>query len=129
MRITRRTFVGGLGAAAGAAAIGCGSDGEGKGAADANSVVGDPDAAHPPDASPDAAPPAAAPTACTSTSTMTPAELLAHIDTIVVLCMENRSFDHYLGSLRLVEGRLDIDGLTGTESNPSPSGGTVAIHP
>ena len=29
---------------------------------------------------------------------------------LVVLMMENRSFDHYLGSLTL-EGRTDIDGL------------------
>jgi phospholipase C len=33
------------------------------------------------------------------------------IDTIVLCMMENRSFDHVFGSLSLVEGRLDIDGL------------------
>src|SRR5262249_44721090 len=58
----------------------------------------------------------------------TPAELLAGIDTIVVLCMENRSFDHYLGSLRLLEGRKDVDGLVGTESNPDASGKPVLVH-
>jgi len=41
---------------------------------------------------------------------------LGHIDHIVVLTMENRSFDHILGYLRL-NGRTDVDGLTGTESN------------
>jgi len=67
--------------------------------------------------------------ACTATSTMTPKELLAHIDCIVVLCMENRSFDHYLGSLRLAEGRADVDGLTGSESNPSSTTGqAVGVH-
>src|SRR6267142_2921881 len=54
--------------------------------------------------------------------------LLGDIDTLVVLCMENRSFDHYLGSLRFLEGRSDINGLVGTESNPAPGGGVVPIH-
>ena len=42
---------------------------------------------------------------------------LADIKHIVVLMQENRSFDHMLGHLRLLGGRLDIDGLTGGESN------------
>jgi phospholipase C len=48
---------------------------------------------------------------------------LANIDHIVVLTMENRSFDHMLGYLSLPrdhdggEGRTDVDGLTGSESN------------
>ncbi|MFT5680703.1 MAG: phospholipase C [Myxococcota bacterium] len=41
----------------------------------------------------------------------------AGIDHVVVLMMENRSFDHYLGALSLEEGRDDVDGLTGTEVN------------
>ncbi|HEV2772998.1 MAG TPA: alkaline phosphatase family protein [Thermoleophilaceae bacterium] len=45
---------------------------------------------------------------------------LAQIDHIVVLMMENRSFDHMLGYLSLPEtmggaGRTDIDGLRGAE--------------
>ncbi len=36
---------------------------------------------------------------------------LAKIDHIVVLMMENRSFDHMLGYLSLTGGRADIDGL------------------
>jgi phospholipase C len=51
----------------------------------------------------------------------------AALDTFVVVCMENRSFDHYLGALRLLEGRA-LDGLTGTESNPAPEGGVVPVH-
>ncbi len=65
--------------------------------------------------------------ACPDTTGMDPLALLSKIDTIVVLCMENRSFDHYLGSLRLAEGRTDIIGLSGTESNPDGNGGTVPV--
>jgi phospholipase C len=48
------------------------------------------------------------------------------IDTVVILMMENRSFDHYFGALTLEEGRTDIDGLTADMSNPHPDGGSVA---
>ena len=41
---------------------------------------------------------------------------------IVILMQENRSFDHYLGALTLMEGRDDIDGLTGKEVNYDNSG-------
>jgi len=116
MRISRRDALKGLGAAVGAAALGCGSDPSGVAGPDAPSDP--PDAGQAPDGAPapDAKP---APTA---------EQLLAGIDTFVVLCMENRSFDHYLGSLRLLEGRMDIDGLTGTESNPAPNGAPVKVH-
>jgi len=48
---------------------------------------------------------------------------LANIDHIVVLTMENRSFDHMLGYLSLPVskngmGRQDVDGLKGGEFNP-----------
>ena len=48
---------------------------------------------------------------------------------IVVLMMENRSFDHMLGSLKSVNPR--IDGLTGTETNPDPTStqNQVAVQP
>lgn len=42
-------------------------------------------------------------------------EIKGPIKTIVVVVMENRSFDHILGWLR--RSRPDIDGLTGSESN------------
>jgi phospholipase C len=58
---------------------------------------------------------------------LTPEELLAGVEHIIVLCMENRSFDHYLGSLQLVEGHPDVDGLTGTESNPDQNGVPVDV--
>lgn len=43
--------------------------------------------------------------------------LLANIDHVVVLMMENRSFDHMLGYLSKEGGRTDIDGLRGGEKN------------
>jgi len=128
--LTRREALRGIGVAVGAATLGCGtshSSGEGEHPDAAGTPDGDVDA--PPgaaDASPADAPPA---DACAATSSMTAAQLLAGIDTIVVLCMENRSFDHYLGSLKLVEGRAGVDGLTGNESNPAPSGPAVVAHP
>ena len=53
---------------------------------------------------------------------------------IVVLMMENRSFDHMLGGLSLVmEGGKkkypQINGLTGTESNPDTAGNTIKVQP
>jgi phospholipase C len=46
---------------------------------------------------------------------------------LVVLMMENRSFDHMLGSLKAVDPR--IDGLSGAESNPDTTGATVTVQP
>src|SRR3954466_8736975 len=46
---------------------------------------------------------------------------------IVGLMMENRSFDHMLGSLKAVDPR--IDGVTGSESNPDTSGRTATVAP
>src|SRR4030095_15091895 len=46
---------------------------------------------------------------------------------LVVLMMENRSFDHMLGSLKEVDPR--IDGLTGNESNPDTTGDTIKAQP
>ena len=46
---------------------------------------------------------------------------------IVVLMMENRSFDHLLGGMKKDDPR--IDGLTGTESNPDINGTPVTVKP
>jgi phospholipase C len=46
---------------------------------------------------------------------------------IVVLMMENRSFDHMLGSLKAVDGR--IDGVTDQLSNPDTTGAPVKPQP
>jgi phospholipase C len=45
------------------------------------------------------------------------ADNLSKIDKIVILLMENRSFDHMLGYLKLEEDRSDVDGLTSGMSN------------
>lgn len=115
--VTRRQMLAGLGATAAAGLVGCSGD-DPIAPAD-GSVL---------DASPDAAPDAPVITACTATSMLTPEQLLSHIDTIVVLCMENRSFDHYLGSLRVLEGRADVEGLTGSESNLTTGNVAVPVH-
>ena len=52
---------------------------------------------------------------------------LSQIDHIVVLMLENRSFDHMLGYLSLPpalggKGRTDVDGLTGNETNEDKNG-------
>jgi len=52
------------------------------------------------------------------------------VDAIVVLMMENRSFDHYLGTLRSDTGYAAsamVDGLLGTESNPDPTTGNKPL--
>jgi phospholipase C len=52
---------------------------------------------------------------------------LAKVDHIVVLMLENRSFDHMLGYLSLSGGRSDVDGLTGSESE-THDGRPYPIH-
>jgi phospholipase C len=106
----RRQFLAGLGASLGAASISCGDNRAAPEAPDARSA------------------PAAA-DACTAASSLSANQLLAGIDAIVVLCLENRSFDHCLGALRLIEGRVDVDGLTGAEVNLDNDGNPVAVHP
>jgi phospholipase C len=45
---------------------------------------------------------------------------------VVVLMMENRSFDHMLGSLKDTDTR--INGLTGNESNPDSTGTQIKVQ-
>ena len=59
---------------------------------------------------------------------------LDNLKHIVVLMMENRSFDHMLGGLSLVmeNGQKkypQINGLTGNESNPDTQGAIVKVQP
>lgn len=51
------------------------------------------------------------------------------IDHVIVIMMENHSFDHYLGALTLEEGRTDVDGLTGQELNLDEHGAEVRPFP
>ncbi|HEX4311398.1 MAG TPA: alkaline phosphatase family protein [Acidobacteriaceae bacterium] len=46
---------------------------------------------------------------------------------VVVLMMENRSFDHMLGALKAQNPA--IDGLTGNESNPDNTGAQIKVQP
>jgi phospholipase C len=119
--ISRRTVLAGIGATTAAGLIGCGSSSTG-------AALVPPDATGDPPVPPPDAPLVIEAPACSAVSTKAPGQLLAEIESIVVLCMENRSFDHYLGSLRLLEGRLDIDGLVGGESNPRKNGAPVVSH-
>jgi phospholipase C len=61
------------------------------------------------------------------------ANQLGAIDHIVVLMLENRSFDHMLGFLYTDQGNRSpagqvFEGLTGTESNPDASGAPVSVY-
>ncbi len=51
---------------------------------------------------------------------------LDNLKHIVVLMMENRSFDHMLGSLK--QKYPKINGLTGSESNPDTNGAVVKVQ-
>jgi phospholipase C len=106
----RRQFLAGLGVSLGAASIGCG------------------DNLAPPERPAGNGPPPAEAGACTLATDLSAKQLLAEIETVVVLCLENRSFDNVLGALRLVEGRTDIDGLTGAETNLDRDGNPVGVH-
>ena len=71
-------------------------------------------------------PPKVPPSDATTKKKATP---IGPIKTVVILCMENRSFDHILGFMKRINP--EIDGLTGTESNPKsltdPSLGEVTV--
>jgi phospholipase C len=49
------------------------------------------------------------------------------VETVIHIMMENRSFDHYFGSLSLVEGR-PVDGLSAGLSNMAPNGQIVSPY-
>lgn len=53
---------------------------------------------------------------------------LGKIDHIVVMMMENRSFDHMLGYLSLEGGRADVNGLAAQMSNPDAAGLLHPVH-
>lgn len=119
--ITRRTALQQLGVGVAALTVGCVA-----GADDA------PPPAPPPAANPDLSmPPPPDMATPRDLGPLSPAQLLAGIDAVVVLMMENRSFDHFLGALKrdsAYPGRARVDGLTGSESNPDPAGMAVPLH-
>ncbi len=55
-----------------------------------------------------------------------PSDPLLRIEHHVLVMMENRSFDHYFGSLSLVEGRAEVDGLPPGVTNPDVDAVPVA---
>ncbi|HEY8074086.1 MAG TPA: alkaline phosphatase family protein [Labilithrix sp.] len=62
---------------------------------------------------------------------LTEKQMLADVDHFVVLMMENRSFDHYMGALERMPGyanHKDVNGTNGDEWNLSPEGNRVHIH-
>jgi phospholipase C len=121
--LTRRAALQTIGAGLGALALGCSGetpagDADGPGG-DAGGDPGGPDGG-----APDLSPP--------PEPVLTPKELLAGIDTIIVVMMENRSFDHYFGRLRgdrTYAAADRVDGLRGGESNPDLNGKLVASFP
>ena len=57
-----------------------------------------------------------------------PADNLEKIDHIVVLMMENRSFDHMLGYLKLEGANPDVDGLVDGMSNSDIDNNPYEVH-
>ncbi|MBL8612822.1 MAG: alkaline phosphatase family protein [Myxococcales bacterium] len=124
-KITRRRALIGLGTLV---AAGCGGATSSDGAAGASPPAGGSPAPTPP--APPGPAPAPGPEPTPPKKDPTAEELLAGIDSIVVLMMENRSFDHFLGSLKTdatFANASKVEGLTGAESNPAPDGSTVKV--
>ena len=119
--LTRRGALLGIGASLGLAACGGSSDDE--------TPPADPASPAPATtATPDPATTPPAPTTPPPASSLDAKALLAGIDHIVVLMMENRSFDHFLGALQSDAGyasKAQVAGLSGTESNLAPDGTVV----
>ena len=49
------------------------------------------------------------------------------IEHVIMVMMENRSFDHWYGARALLEGRSEEDGLTAEMSNPAPDGTLIPV--
>ncbi|HEX7324970.1 MAG TPA: alkaline phosphatase family protein [Rhodanobacteraceae bacterium] len=69
----------------------------------------------------------------TSRNASAAGDLLSSIDHVVVLMLENRSFDHMLGFLYVDAGNVSpagqpYAGLSGTESNPDATGTPVGVY-
>ena len=59
----------------------------------------------------------------------TGAQNLSKIDHVIVLMMENRSFDHVLGYLKLDGVRPNVDGLEATMGNEDAAGKFHKVRP
>ena len=119
--ISRRAALGGLGIIA----AGCGGASGGEG----ETTPAGPEQQNPASTTPPTPPEGPKPPDPVPPS-LSPKELLAGIDHVVVLMMENRSFDHFLGALQMdaaYAAKAQIEGLSGTETNPAPNGTPVAV--
>jgi phospholipase C len=129
--LSRRAALQGLGVGLGSIAIGgCGADGTMEtGAPEGETPNGNGNGNAPPAASTTPTPPNQPDKPIdVDPPKLTPKELLAGIDHIVVLMMENRSFDHFLGALAsdaAYASKALVEGLKGTEANPSSDGTTM----
>ena len=142
--LSRRSALQGLGAIAGTAVIGCGSDDSGGSSStetsgedstetggessSTSSETGDGDGDGDGESTGDGDGDGDGELACDDDLGLTPEALLANIDHIVVLCMENRSWDHYFGSRKLLEGEAS-NGFNGDETNPDMGGVDIPIYP
>ncbi len=138
LELTRRRTLAGVGAVLSTAAVGCGDDGgASSGSTDTSTSstgsTGSSDGGTTSDDGVDDTGSSGSSTgepppieACADPSGLDPEQLLAPIDTIVVVMMENRSFDHYFGSATFLED-YGVDGLTGRESNLRLDGTPVEV--
>lgn len=125
--ISRRGALTGLGVGLGLAAVGCGAEADEIPTSDEGTTTPPPASGETP--GPSSPQPVATPEPPPEPK-LTPKELLAGIDHIVVLMMENRSFDHFLGALKSDAGyaaKAQVEGLTGIETNPAPDGTPVKV--
>ncbi len=120
--LSRRRAMAGVGAILGGAALGCSSEDGADATGNTGGAAGDTGGGA------GAAGSSGSNSGGAGGSGGTPEDLLQSVDHFVVLMMENRSFDHYFGSLKLVEGR-EVDGLDGTESNLDSSGNPYVVSP
>src|SRR5690242_6609645 len=117
--ITRRRALQGVGVAIGAVATGCGGSEEETGVPSAGEQTSPPTTNNAP--APSGTSPPAKEDPPANNTPLGPKELLAGVEHIVVLMMENRSFDHFLGALKQDKGyaaAANVEGLSGTELNP-----------
>jgi phospholipase C len=131
-KLSRRRTMQGMGAVVGAAAVGCKDDDTAaEGSTSGGTAGDDPTGAETGSTGEqgstgdDGGPMGSA---CDDPGSLSVDELLAPIDTIVVVMMENRSFDHYFAARKLIEG-LELKALSGNETNPDGSGNPIGVFP
>ena len=123
--VTRRKVLQILGASA--VGIGCGSSDDQGNPTPADPTTPPATTSTSPGPTPTTDPPAPAP----SPGGPTGLDMLNGIDHVIVVMMENRSFDHFFGALQrdaTYVNKATVAGSTGTETNPAPSGAAVKVY-